>query len=83
MDNVKAEIKRLACAELIDVIYYVDENCVSSDFIGSQYSAVVDLRQIQVIDKMIGLGVWYDNEVGYACRVLDLVQHMANQDAKK
>lgn len=46
---------------------------VSSDFIGNSHSAVVDLLSTQVIsENMIKVIAWYDNEYGYACRLVDL-----------
>lgn len=46
---------------------------VSSDFIGNQHSAVVDLLSTDVIgDNMVKVIAWYDNEYGYACRLVDL-----------
>jgi len=48
---------------------------ISTDFIGSNYSAIIDQRWTQINDsnylKMI---LWYDNEWGYSCRVVDLVK---------
>ena len=46
---------------------------VSSDFIGNSHSAVVDLLSTDVIGKnMVKVIAWYDNEYGYACRLIDL-----------
>ncbi|XP_050527972.1 uncharacterized protein LOC126898067 [Daktulosphaira vitifoliae] len=82
IDDVKREIQTQAQSCMKDVVYYHEDKCVSSDFIGTQYSAVVDFNQIIIIDKFISIGAWYDNEVGYACRVLDLVKHMIKEDSK-
>ncbi len=46
---------------------------VSSDFIGNSHSAIVDLLSTQVIgDNMVKVIAWYDNEYGYALRLIDL-----------
>ena len=46
---------------------------VSSDFIGNHHSAIVDLLSTDVIgDNMVKVIAWYDNEYGYACRLVDL-----------
>ncbi|XP_050439060.1 uncharacterized protein LOC126844722 [Adelges cooleyi] len=82
VDSIKEEIKKQAMACMKDVVYYHEDKCVSSDFIGTQFSSVVDFNQIITIDKFISIGAWYDNEVGYACRVLDLVKHMISEDSK-
>lgn len=83
MDDIKCEIKKQAECTSKDLIsYYEGKKFVSSDFIGSPYSAIVDLNQIQVIDNFVSIGAWYDNEMGYSNRVLDLVQHMIEMDEK-
>lgn len=81
-EAVKDELKRRAVTDLVGFVACVDDKCASSDFIGCQYSAVVDLNQIQVVDKLVTIGAWYDNEAGYSCRVLDLVRHMMGIDRK-
>lgn len=76
VDTIKNEIIKQVECPMKDVLNFVDKKNVSSDFIGCQYSAVVDFNQILVVDKLIMIGAWYDNEMAYACRVLDLVKHM-------
>lgn len=85
MDAVKDEIVNKSKCSLKNVVNYVDKKHASSDFIGSQYSAVVDFNPINVKDTLITIGAWYDNETAYACRVLDLTKHIMTIDelAKK
>lgn len=46
---------------------------VSSDIIGNNASAVVDMRMTRVIsDDMVSIGAWYDNEYGYSCRLVEM-----------
>lgn len=83
VDDIKAEIKKQSECSVKDVVtYYEKEKYVSSDFLGSQYSAIVDFDQIKVMDKFVTISAWYDNEIGYAKRLLDLVQHMIEVDEK-
>ncbi len=50
---------------------------VSSDFIGSTYSAIVDLPMTRVVDgDLVKVMAWYDNEWGYAARLIDLAVHV-------
>lgn len=79
-DVIKEEIIKRTEGELKDVLCYINDKCVSSDFIGCQYSGVVDFNQIRVVDKLITVGIWFDSEMGYSCRVLDLVKHMIKVD---
>ncbi len=50
---------------------------VSSDFVGSRHACIVDATATLVDGKHIVLYVWYDNEFGYACQVVRLVQKWA------
>jgi len=53
------------------------EPLVSSDFKGSEYSAIVDHRWTMINNSnYLKLILWYDNEWGYGCRVVDLIKHL-------
>jgi len=57
--------------------YNNDKNLISSDFIKSDYSAIVDHRWIMVNnDNYLKIVLWYDNEWGYSCRVVDLINYI-------
>lgn len=68
-------------SNLQDQIDYVNScEVVSSDFVGSRYAGVVDaLATITKGDQAV-LYVWYDNEFGYSCQVIRLLQHVAGLD---
>ncbi len=58
-----------------DVLAVTDEPLVSSDFIGVPYSSVVDLAMTKVVDgTMVKVVAWYDNEQGYAHRLVDMAR---------
>jgi glyceraldehyde 3-phosphate dehydrogenase len=65
------------------VLAVTDDPLVSSDIIGSPYSAIVDLSLTQVIGNMVKVIAWYDNEYGYANRLVEEVimigKRMENQ----
>jgi glyceraldehyde 3-phosphate dehydrogenase len=66
---------------LKSILEYCEEQIVSSDILGSTYSAVFDRDAgIALNDKFYKLIAWYDNETGYATRVIDLVMYMASID---
>ncbi|MCR9203791.1 MAG: type I glyceraldehyde-3-phosphate dehydrogenase [Halobacteriovoraceae bacterium] len=52
---------------------------VSEDYMGMRESSCVDLDLTNVIDNMVKVVAWYDNEAGFSNRVLDLVGHMASK----
>ena len=55
-----------------------DEPLVGVDFTGNPNSATIDTRWLQVVDgRMVKIVLWYDNEWGYSCRVIDLARVMA------
>ncbi|WP_022852755.1 type I glyceraldehyde-3-phosphate dehydrogenase [Thermodesulfatator atlanticus] len=59
---------------------YTEEPLVSTDFLGDQHSAVVDGLCTRVIEgRMVKVMAWYDNEWGYANRVLDLILYMESK----
>jgi glyceraldehyde 3-phosphate dehydrogenase len=61
------------------IIGVTEEPLVSSDFIGSSYSTVVDLSLTKVIDgDLVKIIAWYDNEWGYSCRLAEMAEHVGN-----
>jgi glyceraldehyde 3-phosphate dehydrogenase len=72
--------KAAASERLADILGVTDEELVSSDIIGSTYSALVDAPSTMVVrEHTIKVLAWYDNEWGYAKRVADLVAHVARK----
>ena len=60
------------------ILTTVDEQVVSSDFIGSHYSCIYDkLAGIELNPRFYKLIAWYDNEMGYSQRVVDLLEYIA------
>jgi glyceraldehyde 3-phosphate dehydrogenase len=66
--------------ELVDILDWTDEPLVSMDFKGDPHSSIVDGLSTMVISgNLIKVIAWYDNEWGYACRVADLTNFMAEK----
>ncbi|HEX2252824.1 MAG TPA: glyceraldehyde 3-phosphate dehydrogenase NAD-binding domain-containing protein [Thermoanaerobaculia bacterium] len=63
-------------ARLAAVLAVTDEELVGSDFVGSPWSAVVDLPLVQATGNLVRVAAWYDNEWGYATRLADLVARL-------
>lgn len=62
------------------ILGYETRPLVSADFVNDARSAIVDGPSTQVVDKtLLKVLAWYDNEWGYACRVVDLAQYMIAQ----
>lgn len=70
-----------AQGSLKGILTTTDEELVSSDFIGTQYSAIFDKKAgIALNSRFYKLIAWYDNEGGYARRVVDLLEHMVSRE---
>lgn len=75
-------MQKAAAGPMKGILYYCDEEVVSSDFIGSRYSSIFDSRAgIALNDNFVKLIAWYDNEMGYATRLVDLIEHMMHQES--
>jgi glyceraldehyde 3-phosphate dehydrogenase len=63
------------------ILEYCEEEVVSSDFIGSTASCVFDKGAgIALNKRFFKLVAWYDNEMGYSNRVVDLLFYISQQD---
>ncbi|KAG0516602.1 hypothetical protein BDA96_09G017400 [Sorghum bicolor] len=76
-DEIKAAIKAEAEGALKGILGYVDEDLVSTDFLGDNRSSIFDAKAgIALNGNFVKLVSWYDNEWGYSTRVIDLICHM-------
>ncbi|KAJ3359966.1 Glyceraldehyde-3-phosphate dehydrogenase 2 [Allomyces javanicus] len=79
--EIKQAIKAAAEGPLAGILYYTEDAVVSTDFLGDQHSSIFDAGAgIALNDNFVKLVSWYDNEVGYSHRVIDLIKHMAAKD---
>lgn len=79
-EKIEKAMREAAAGDLRGILAVSDEPVVSSDFRGSEYSAVVDLPLTQVIGgTMARVVAWYDNEMAYSTRVVDLISHVASR----
>lgn len=75
-------MKAAADGPMNGILGFCDEHVVSSDFIGDTRSSIFDkLAGISLNDTFFKVISWYDNEMGYACRVVDLAAYMASREA--
>jgi glyceraldehyde 3-phosphate dehydrogenase len=73
-DEVNAVFRKAAESSLARIIGYADEPLVSTDIVGSPYSCVFDSELTSVEGPLVKTLGWYDNEWGYSCRLVDLVE---------
>lgn len=82
-DEICAEMKLASETYMKGVLGYVDEDVVSSDFIGDRRASIFDAKAgISLTDRFAKLVAWYDNEYGYSCQMLELMAHMNSVDNK-
>ncbi|MEX1157815.1 MAG: type I glyceraldehyde-3-phosphate dehydrogenase [Thermomicrobiales bacterium] len=80
VDSINEAFQSESEGALEDYLAYTEEPLVSTDFRGTEYSAVVDGLSTMVSGPRMGKVIaWYDNEWGYSCRVADLAAMMASQ----
>jgi glyceraldehyde 3-phosphate dehydrogenase len=77
---VNAAFRKAAAGSLKGILAVSDEPLVSSDFNGDPASSTVDALSTNVLDgTMVHVSSWYDNEMGYSARCVDLMQYMAER----
>ncbi len=64
---------------LKEILQYCEDPIVSTDIVGNPHSAIFDAPLTHVIDNMVHVASWYDNEWGYSCRLRDLVLFIAEK----
>ena len=77
VEEVNEAFRSAADGPLDGILRYSDEPLVSSDIIGSPYSCTFDSELTMVNGNLVKIFGWYDNEWGYSCRLVDLVERMA------
>ena len=70
--------KKVSSGPLNGILSYIEEPIVSVDVLGNKHSCVFDSKLTSVIGKMVKVVGWYDNEVGYSNRLVDLVAKISN-----
>ena len=77
--DVNAAIKAAAEGPLKGILFFAEDPLVSTDIIGDSHSSIFAADFTQVLDgTMVKVVSWYDNEWGYSCRTVDLIEKMAS-----
>merc|ERR1712219_72964 len=80
-EEICQKIKDASEGALKGILGYTDEDLVSTDFVGDDRSSIFDAKAgIQLSKTFVKLVSWYDNEMGYSNRVIDLITYMQSQD---
>jgi glyceraldehyde 3-phosphate dehydrogenase len=80
IEEVNAAFTRAAQGDLRGILDVSDEPLVSVDYVGNLFSSVVDAKSTNVIDgTLVHVSSWYDNEMGYSARCVDLLAYLGAQ----
>ncbi|MBU1871852.1 MAG: type I glyceraldehyde-3-phosphate dehydrogenase [Candidatus Omnitrophica bacterium] len=79
-EAINEAMKKASQAGLKGILQYLEEPLVSKDFVGNPHSCIFDSGFTTVVDsRLVKVLGWYDNEWGYACRVVDLIDYVAKK----
>ena len=79
-DEICAAMKKASEGELKGILGYTEDAVVSSDFLGDKRTSIFDAKAgIQITPTFVKVVSWYDNEVGYSNKVLDLIKVMSQK----
>ncbi len=73
IEEINAAFKKSAETDLKGILDYTEDPIVSVDIIGNRNSCLFDAQLTSVIGKMVKVVGWYDNEIGYSSRIIDLI----------
>ena len=73
IDEINLAFKNASQKELKGILAYTEDPIVSVDIIGNKNSCLFDAQLTSVLDKMVKVVGWYDNEIGYSSRLIDLI----------
>lgn len=79
VEEINAAMKKYADGPMKGILQYSDEQLVSTDLKGNQHSSIFSAVDTIILDEMVKVVAWYDNEWGYSCRIADIVTFLASK----
>jgi glyceraldehyde 3-phosphate dehydrogenase len=79
VSDVNDALKKASEGSLKGILGYSEIPLVSTDYNGSRFSSIVDAPTTYVVDEMVKVLSWYDNEMGYSSRMVDLAAMIGKQ----
>ncbi|MAL58497.1 MAG: type I glyceraldehyde-3-phosphate dehydrogenase [Flavobacteriaceae bacterium] len=73
IEEVNTAFKKASETSLKNILQYTQDPIVSIDIVGNSHSCIFDSEMTSVIGKMVKIIGWYDNEMGYSSRIVDLI----------
>ncbi len=77
IEEINKAFKTASENEMAGIIQYTEDPIVSIDIVGNTHSCIFDSEMTSVIGKMVKIIGWYDNEIGYSSRIIDLIERIS------
>ncbi len=81
VQEINEAFKKAAENHLKNILEYTEDPIVSIDIVNNTHSCIFDAQLTSVLDRMVKIVGWYDNEIGYSSRLIDLIIYMYTQDS--
>jgi len=79
-EEVNGALREAAEGPLKGILAYTEDPVVSTDMMHNSNSSIVDAQMTKVLDgNLVKVVAWYDNEWGYSCRIVDLIEFLAKK----
>ena len=78
-EEINSAMKKASETNLKGILGYTEEELVSQDFMGTTESSIFDSKLTNVIGNTAKIVSWYDNEVGFSNRVIDLANYIGQK----
>lgn len=83
IQEINQAFEKAASNNLKGILDYTEDPIVSVDIIGNPNSCLFDAQLTSVIDKMVKVVGWYDNEIGYSSRIINLIEKLEKDKIRK
>jgi glyceraldehyde 3-phosphate dehydrogenase len=77
VEEINAAFKQAALGPMENILEYTEDPIVSTDILGNPHSCIFDAQLTSVVGGLVKVVGWYDNEMGYSSRLVDLVQRIS------
>ena len=79
IEEINNAFKKASETTLAGILEYTEDPIVSIDIVGNTHSCIFDAGMTSVIGKMVKIIGWYDNEIGYSSRIIDLIKSISTK----
>lgn len=77
VNQINKTFKLASKTKYKSILEYTEDPIVSIDIVGNTHSCIFDSQMTSVIGNMVKIIGWYDNETGYSCRIIDLINNLS------